>query len=585
MLEYAGPLQRAVLSRTLWLVLLGPALGLFVQLLVVRPRAARARGEALRRELVRGGLAGLGGIGAAALALAVHALLLLRLPGSPRALFDHVAAGAPLLGLEAPLDLWLDVRSLALAGIACAVVLAAGVRLATGPSFERTWQRWAWLQVALLGALLAFLGDGMLTVLAGWGLGGAAGAWLAGWIEPRASVPAATWAVGAGAAMFAGAALLFWSLGDGWDDDDPATGGAPTLVASRMSTGGATSLTMTAAPGARVFLDEARTPTRSPFVGLPLAPGSHVARVAWAGDLEASARFTAGPGDEVALVPAGPTLSLHTVRDALDLRDRRGEPALRRSLEARAVPGGIGVVAAMLLAWLVATGALIAERPSVAAPPVLLAAEASGTTGLLGPGSMLRADFLFPSAMHAGAVIALAGAALLLVATWRALPYDGVRRVRTFASVAPAGLGCIAVGLFPAPLALAAMALVAAASVGLALAGGRPSAASHVPHFEPDDAAIVVLPARVGALVETMEVWVLGAVTDAVAGAARIGAWIVSTADEHLVATPGERAARGVLRVTRVVEPVLGAPLGRIVWALVSVAATLALVHAAWPGR
>ncbi len=204
MLEYVGPLHRAVLSRTLWLVLLGPLVGLAWQLLAVRPRVRRAHGPALRRELSRAGWAGAAGVVSAAVVLAAHAARLATLPAGQRALYDHVLPGARMPGLDAPLDLWLDESSAVPAGIACLVACGAAVALLRGRSFERSWPRWTWLQLALLGALLSFLGDGLPTIAAGWALAGAAGAWLAGWPVASASVTAAASAAAGGAALLLG---------------------------------------------------------------------------------------------------------------------------------------------------------------------------------------------------------------------------------------------------------------------------------------------------------------------------------------------------------------------------------------------
>ncbi len=421
MLDYEGPLHRAVLSRTLWLVLLGPLLGLFWQLLIARPRAARARGEALARELARTTVAGALGVFASAATLAVHVARLLAAPAGQRALYDHVVSGARLPGLEAPLDLWLDERSATACGLVCVVACASAVRLASGDTLDRVWSRWAWLQLALLGALLAFLADGLVTVVAGWALAGAAGAWLAGWQDARVSVPAAAWAVVAGASVLVGSALLFWGLGGSWEDAQYESDPQPLVAVRTDGRSGEATVTLTGAPGALVAIDDARPGgLRAPFARLPLAPGAHVVRVSSGAVADGRSRLVLADGEDVALVPVGPTLSLHTMRDALEVRDRHGETVFRRLLEARVAPGGVGVVAATLLSWLVATFAManLSVPQAALAPPGALASLASSATSLLGPVLLLRADFLMPSAVRAGAVIAIAGAAMVLGATW-----------------------------------------------------------------------------------------------------------------------------------------------------------------------
>ncbi len=588
MLDYEGPLHRAVLSRTLWLVLLGPLLGLFWQLLFVRPRAARARGEAFRRELARGGLAGALGIFASAAALAVHVVQMLAAPAGQRALYDHVVSGARLPGLEAPLDLWLDGRSAVACGLACVVACASAVRLASAPTFERLWSRWVWLQLALLGALLAFLADGLFTVVAGWSLAGAAGAWLAGWRDARASVPAAAWAVVAGASVLVGATLLFWGLGGSWEQAQYESDPQPLIAVRADGRAGEATLTLTGAPGAHVSIDDARPAAlRAPFVRLPLAPGPHVVRVSSGAVVDARSRLVLADGEDAVLVPVGPTLSLHTMRDALEVRDRRGEPVFRRLLEARVAPGGIGVVAATLLAWLVATFAManLSVPQAALGPPGALSALASSvTTSLLGPMLLLRADFLMPSAVRAGAIIAIAGAAIVLGATWRALPYDGASRWLVFATAAPTGLACIALGLGGATPALVAMSVVGLGVAALKLFARPDQAPGLDASDDPDDTVVLTIPERLGGLLATMEHGVVGAVAGAAAAAAHIAAWTVAMADQHLIASPSDRVADGLLRASRAVTPLTGVSLGRLVWGLLALVGIAALVHAVWPG-
>ena len=585
MLEYEGPLHRAVLSRTLWLILLGPLLGLLWQLLIVRGRVERVHGEALRRELVRGCWAGIAGLFSAALALAAHVARLATLPAGQRALFDHGVRGAQLPGLEAPLDLWLDERSAVTSGVACIVACACSVRLLRGGSLERSWPRWVWLHLALLGGLLAFLGDGMITIAAGWSLAGAAAAWLAGWRDPRQSVLAAAWVVTAGVTSLLGAAVLFWGLGGSWDGAQYQAD--PPQLAALLTPGrpGAATLTFTGAPGALVFLDDARAPSFSaPFVRAPVTPGAHVVRIGGGGSFDATCRVIVAEGDDALLVPVGPTLSLHGMRDALDLHDRHGEPVFRRALEARAAPGGLGVVAATLLAWMLAAFAMSAVHACLAAPLALSALSASVTSSLLGPVLLLRAEFLFPSAPHAGAVVALAGAALVLGATWRALPHDGLARWLAFASRAPAGLVCVALGLGGGRAALAVIVFAGLGIAALHLLQRRGAEPAAPPPPDPVAAPLLAVPARLGELLSSMEHGVVGAVTGAVAASAHAMAWMVAMADQHLVTSPGDRVADGVLRVSRATTPLVGAGPARLAWVFVAAVGLVALAAAFWPG-
>jgi hypothetical protein len=586
MLEYQGPLLRAALSKTLWLVLVGPVLGILWQVFVARRRLARASGSAQRRELRRGGWAGVAGVFASAVALLAHLVVLVRLPAGGRALYDHVARGAHVTGLEAPLDLWLDVPAAVGCGLACAGACASAVLVATGPTFERTWTRWVWLQVALLGALLAFLADGLFTVAAGWGLAGFAGAWLAGWGDGRKGMAAASWGVAAVSALTLGAALLFWGLGGGWDDEGYAPEPDSPVVAARVDgRAGEVTLSMTAPPGARVYVDGAKAPSaRVPFVRMPLGAGPHAVRVDGT-ELEGETQFKVADGDDVVLVPLGPTLSLHAIRDAFAMRDRRGEPTIRREVEARVAPGRVSLVAAVFLLWLVATGALAAVQIPLAAPGLLAGVAGGATSSMLGPYLLLRADFMFPSAQHTGVIVACVGAAIVLGATWRALAHEGVQRWLVFLTGAAPGLVCIALGLGGATRALIGMGVIGGGVAALHLSTARRVfARDQEPADAVEETLLVRVPERLGALLATMERWVVGSSADAVAGAARIAAWMAAAADEHLVASPADRVADGVLRVTHAAEPVVGGGLGRIVWGAIALAGVAALLHALWPG-
>src|SRR5579871_1358391 len=93
--DCATTLQCLVVSRTLWLVVAWPLVGLAWQVFVARRRIERARKTgAVLHELARARVAGVGGAVLAATAVAGHALILGRLPPSGRVLFEPVARGA-----------------------------------------------------------------------------------------------------------------------------------------------------------------------------------------------------------------------------------------------------------------------------------------------------------------------------------------------------------------------------------------------------------------------------------------------------------------------------------------------------------
>jgi hypothetical protein len=325
---------------------------------------------------------------------------------------------------------------------------------------------------------------------------------------------------------------------------------------------------------------------RAPFARVPLSPGPHVVRVSMGEAADVKTRLVLADGVDAVLVPVGPTLSLHTLRDALDVRDRHGEVVFRRALEARVAPGGVGVVAATLLAWLFAAfamGGVFSPQASLE-PPGALSALGCAAISLLGPMLLLRAEFLFSSAVRTGAVLAVAGAAMVLGATWRALPFDGVARWLVFAATAPAGLGCIALGLGGADQALVAMVVVGLGVAVLCLRAHRVDPRQLPALDDPEDSALLTVPAALGELVVTMEHGVVGAVAGASSGVAHITAWMVATADEQVFASPADRVAEGLLRTSRAVQPMVGASVARIAWALLALLGAAALLYALWPG-
>jgi hypothetical protein len=592
--DYVGTIQRLVVSRTLWLVVAWPLVGLAWQVAVARRRIARAGDAgAVLRELASARVAGVGCIALAVTATLGHAVLLARMPAGARALYQPLARGARFGHVDAGVELLLDARALAACSLVCAVTLGAAAVLALRPAPERGWRPWAWLQLALAGALVSLLADGFSTLAVGWALAATAGAALAGWHDVGARVVLATRGAAAIAAMVVGSALLFWGLGGTWDDDGYAPEALPAFAAAHVGAGaGEASLTMTTHPGAVVYLDDARTSSlRAPFVRAPLAAGTHALRVR-PGDGTDDAllpRVPVAPGEEIALVALGPTLSFHAMADQLALRDRGAAPVVRRAVEEHQGPGGFAVVAGALLALLAAAGAMSAWSAPLAAPRALVAAAAGGTTSALGPFLLVRLAYLFPSAQHTGAVITAVGAATLLAATWHALGYGGLRRWLVFAAGAPAGLTCIALGLGDVVAALGVMGVAGLAAAAVYLVAARQGeddvAIDDASRGSLDDALLARVPARLGELLASMERWVVGAVASAVAGTARIAAWSVARVDEHVVSSPADVVASRVERAARDAEPWVGGSLARLGWGLLGVGALTALLLALWPGR
>ncbi|MDP8999339.1 MAG: hypothetical protein M3O46_04435 [Myxococcota bacterium] len=650
--DYAGPLQRLVLTRTLWLVVAWPIVGLAWQALVVRRKIARAQGQsAMLRALASARNAGIACVALSAAATLAHVVVLVRVcaPAQGTALFEHIARGARFGQFDGEVDFLLDPLSATFCALASLVALGASVFIANGPPADRGWRVWAWLQLSLAGATIAFIADGFVGTAVGWSIAGAAGAWLAGWNHAGAGIVMAMRSAVAIAAMLLGAVLLFWGLGGSWEGDeyvpDPQprftavhVGGWPEPVhasgtegsssgvehASASSTdvpsapsqhaqradaqlaaGGGGSLTFTSMPGAVVFVDEARVPSkRSPFVGVPVRAGIHTLRVR-PGDgsndeILGSVAFD-DAGNEIALIPLGPTLMFRAIADQLVLRDRQSETAVRSAVELRTGPGGATVVAASLVALLLAAGIMSGATPSGDTPPALGALAHGATTAGLGPYLLARTAFLFPLAPNSWVAVEAVGGAILLMAGWRAPVYSGLRRWLAFVGVAPAALACLALGAGGPAVAGYVMVLTGTATAAMYLAASRsfgPSRnrnAGSIPqmdvgrngadaaldvHETVADLLLVHAPMRLGVLLVSMDRWVVGAMVETIAAFARLGAWVVANVDDHLVAAPANVVASRMVRMGRRIEPMIGTAPRRVLWALLAAVSLAVLADA-----
>ena len=126
--DYAGPLQRLVLSRTLWVILVLPTVGALWQLLVERRRSTEA---GHRLALVF--------LALTATATIAHVAILAELPAGRRALLEPIAPEARIGQLDVSLALWFDPLAAGAAVLACVVALA-GALLLPG----ETARLWGW---------------------------------------------------------------------------------------------------------------------------------------------------------------------------------------------------------------------------------------------------------------------------------------------------------------------------------------------------------------------------------------------------------------------------------------------------------
>ncbi|HEX4628685.1 MAG TPA: hypothetical protein VH137_07840, partial [Gemmatimonadales bacterium] len=192
------------------------------------PNAGKARLEWTRRV----------GFGSILLASAVtlgHVLLLVRAPAQARVFVQHMGSTVGGVLLVAGFDLLLDPLSGAACALACAVAIAGGLFLTARAPESASWKAWVWLELALGGSLLSFLAGGFVTMLFGWGLAAAAGAWLAGWSDRKAGAVRATRGALGAAALLLGASMLFREV-DRAALADPA-GSEPVLDGTAQADG------------------------------------------------------------------------------------------------------------------------------------------------------------------------------------------------------------------------------------------------------------------------------------------------------------------------------------------------------------
>jgi hypothetical protein len=415
------------------------------------------------------------------------------------------------------------------------------------------------------------------------------------------------------AALVVGAVLLFQGNAGSWDGDEFVPDPQPPFVAARIGEDGAPprasqpeptrtsdsgdarlggTVTLTGIAGAQVFVDDARTDAlRSPFVGVPVRAGQHGFRIHRGGATDDAAvpRVAFEGNDDIAIVPLGPTFVFRTLADQVSLHDHRGEEVVGRALSWRQVPGGLPLLTAVLLAWLVAAMAAGAAPPR-GAPPAFVAVACSGAPALLGPYLLARVSWLPTLVPHGAAGVVALGAVAVLAGAWRARRVRGAApRFLTFVTATPFGAPCIALGLGGGGACLEAIMASGFAAAGLHLVASRKSEwadGSEVLGAEEPalDLLLVGVPERLGDWFVSMERWVVDAVAAALAGLTQASAWIVATADAQVVSTPVDAVAVRLAGAARRVHPYVGS-MARVVWALLGVAALTVFVHALWPAR
>jgi hypothetical protein len=591
MLEAMGPVELVHVSRTLWIVIAIPMAGALWQFAVARHWTRGASGlPAASRAIDSARVAGLVVVSLTAAAFLAH-VVQLRGSVDPEMLLDAVVATSPVGLIDTSLVLELDRLSASFGAVACLVGLAAAARLASRPSPERGWAAWAWLEFALASTLVSLLADGVWTLAIGWAMTIVAGAWLLASDDARASVAVGGRGALALGALLVGGAVVFSSLGS---DARPRfeavrvhSAEASAETESQAQEGGDTpsgTLTLTSPAGAQVLVDDAGTPSlRAPFVRAWVAAGSRVLRIrTGSGTGEFTLAVSFAPGDNVTLVALGPTLSFHAMMDELTLRDARGANASRAAL-ARGWIGAHKCQAAWAAMLACIVGALLMCRvPTAARSPAPLAAFA---TGVMGPTVSLyllaRMSFLSSLAPGAGLLIAAVGGVALATVVVLACVRPPGALLAGLSSGASSALALLALGTLRPDGAVIAVPLIVLAGSGVALFARRSlSRATAVSRVE--DWPFVEASEHFGRFCARMDRWVIGSWVSAVTATARAMAWTVAKGEEAVARHVGEGAANCAVRCARDVEPLVGAPLGRVVWTALGLLAAAMLVHALW---
>jgi NADH-quinone oxidoreductase subunit L len=490
--ELVGPIQSLELASWLWLIPFFPLVGAAVNALyssgalVTLIRAVRLgfaddddpkpkaspRVVAMARTSAR--------IATSSLALSVLAALayaasLFQLPDERRFLSQPLWQLVRVGQIDVGFDLALD----PLSALLVVLVAALGTWLSVKLARQATESDAAWRVFSVLGLFVFFLtlvllADNFLLLFIGWEGVALSGLGLRGPRAPR-QLPdpervtrVRTFQRAGEAGLILGAALVFWALAGSW----PTDGAFQSDLDPRISAvdvepppaGGATTkgkgfLTVTALPGALVYLDESRTPITdgsgmplvTPFSRHELEGGAHAFRVAPDDRFHAAhdakpayvleggilpnyttPRIAIGGDREVALSIIGPTLKFRELSDQLGMsgvagpHDRRDkvEHPIRERLATRKLWGPLRVATLACLLLLVGAASkgsdLFLRRwlvSDVGAPSAPTLVHGGGML-LVGIYLMSRLWFLFAlsSAARIAIEVTASGAALFFMA-------------------------------------------------------------------------------------------------------------------------------------------------------------------------
>ncbi len=238
--------------------------------------------------------------------------------------------------------------------------------------------------------------------------------------------------------------------------------GGPSGGEQKPETSGHGYLTLTAYPGALLYLDDSRTemkengrPLSPPFVRHEISGGYHSFRIQPGNGVDDQlVRHVAFGGDkELVLTPIGPTVTFRQVRDQLALHDGKGKHTFLQNLKDKRIGNHMLITVACLLLFLGACGKsaqvpLYVWLPDAMAGPTPVSALIHAATMVTAGVYMIaRLSFLFSLSATACGVVALVGAfTALFAATMGFFQYD-IKKVLAYSTVSQLGFMFIGVGV------------------------------------------------------------------------------------------------------------------------------------------
>jgi hypothetical protein len=535
-------LAAVALSRTLWTIV-------FVPLVAFVLHAALGRRARFARYV------GWTGLGLTSFATVAQAAVLDRTRLHSRALVENFPSGVygPDMGmLDVGSGLRFDLLSASLCAVACGAALAsavwihgrlAPVRLAPASPANNAW---AGIHLARAGACMASMADGFVALATGWTLSIGAVVWATSKASPESMVGSATRGAAALGALLFAATLLYCSFDSAWGGrpsfalergGEPMAAASQTIPVARTSglparadapeSAGPAMLTLVTVPGASVFVDDAISPAfRSPFVQAAFPAGVHTIRVRRRGANRDAivGPVSVEPGDDLTLIPLGPTLSFAGMAAQLPVHDFAGERLALTELESRGALFGTSVGRQALALLVLGAAGLASIVPGRGVPPHR---RATGwlTMIALGPLPLVRCDWLAPFA-------------------------GGLQTISTSTAMA-----------MGACLALAAWGQgVGDTGVGRALD-------------------------RFAKLSVSFERWVISALFSAVAHVVQATAWTAARVDAHVVGAKTDGVAERLVRAESAAEAAVGGSAARLAWGLVAIVAAAWTAPLWWPLR